>query len=190
MPTYQYFIIGIAIGFITYLVISNYLKFKKKNKEPENIIFKCEPVLWSLDSRQYKIFIQLNKECVKRGRKPFKGCRNIMIKAQGRVVEMDALNQIDHKESRNEALELKIDGADSSADLINKYYSTPLTVVGREAYIDKNGKERKGYGWFGSPLHKKAIMNEKYDYCGIGSLLRANGCWIDDLTLVDEKTVN
>jgi len=192
MPVYQYFIIGFALGLIAYLVIKNYLRFRKKNKPIPNIIFPCEPVAWADNlKRQHDIFILLNKEVVKRGRKPYKICYNIMTKAQGRVVEMDTLNQIDHKESRNEALELKIDGADGSADLINKYYRTPLTVVGREPILDKDGKViRNGYGWFGSPLHKKAIMNPKYDYCGIGSLLRQNGRYIDDLTLVDEKTVN
>ena len=163
----------------------------KKKEEPKNIVWKYSPMIFVLGSREEAIFNLLNIECVKRGRKPYKADFNIGIKAFDRVLEMDLSDKIDHSESHDELLELKIDGSDGSADLISKYFSTPKAVVGKEAVLDDKGNViKKGCGWFGSKKHKAAIMNPRYDYCGIGSLLRENNRWIDDLMLVDEKTVN
>ena len=186
-------IIIVAFSYIVaYVAISRFIKFRKKNKEPKNIVFDCIPIIYLKGSREAEIFRILNEEVVKRGRKPFKLCGNICSLTWDRVREMDASGEIDHLGSRNEVLALKELGSDDTADLISKYYGTPRGVVGKEAYISEDGKTilRKGFGFLGSPLHRKAIMNPKYDYCGLSSLIRANNRYIDVLMLVDEKTVN
>ncbi len=155
---------------------------KKKSK---NKVWKHSPMIFIKGSRQEAIFNLLNIEVVKRGRKPYKADYNISMKALDRVLEMDLSGIMDHSESHDELNSLQIEGSDGSADLVSKYYRTSKRVVGKEST-----KEKDGYGWFGSEKHKAAIMNPKYDYCGIGSLLRENRRWIDDLMLVDEKTVN
>jgi len=192
MPTLQIIIIVTFSCIIAYVAISRFIKFRKKNKEPKNIVFDCIPMTFLKGSREDEIFRILNEEVVKRGRKPFKLCANISVKAFDRVHEMDRSGKIDHLGSRNEVLALKESGSDGTADLISKYYGTPRGVVGKEADLAEDGKTvlRKGFGFLGSPLHRKAIMNPKYDYCGLSSLIRANNRYIDDLMLVDEKTVN
>jgi len=179
---------SIVVG---YAILKAIKSDKKTNKEPKNIVWEHSPMIFVKGSRNGAIFNLLNKEVVKRGREPYKADFNIATKAFDRVLEMDLSGIIDHSESHDELLELKIDGSDGSADLISKYFSNPKAVVGKEAVLDDKGNViKKGCGWFGSEKHKAAIMNPRYDYCGIGSLLRENRRWIDDMILVDEKTIN
>ena len=190
MSTIQIIIAGAFVLLIAYFAISRAIRFKKKNKPTPNIIWIHQPMTYYANSREAVILELLNFERTKRKLKPFKADLNITEKAIDRTVEMDKLDKIDHSEAKDELLELKIDGSDGSADLISKYYSTPLSVVGRLPYTDKDGIKHEGYGWIGSTKHKKAIINARYDYCGISSYFRDNGRWIDVLMLVDEKTVN
>ena len=190
MELYHYIGIVAVLG-ISYFAIKGRLNYNKNTKSIKNIVWKYSPYKYPTDSREHIIFMLLNLERKKRGLKAFKSDAKITSKAWDRTHEMDASGIIDHASAHDELIELKIDGSDGSADLIASNYGTAVGVVGRLPYTDVNGKKHKGSGWIGSVKHKKAIINPRYDYCGIHSLTRSDGVrTIDVLMLVDEKTVN
>lgn len=191
MPAGQIVVI-IAFGLIiVYTIIIQTIKFRKNKKEPKNIIWKYVPMIFVKGSREGYIFNLLNAELITRGYKPFKNDKIICLKAQNRTKEMILSGKISHKSSHNELIELKIDGSDGSADLIGIDYNTPKGLIGKEAIVNIDGKViRKGTGWMGSKEHREAILNPKYDYCGIDSFERVGNSWLDVLMLVNEKTVN
>lgn len=195
METLQIIIIVAFSCLVAYMAISRAIRFKKKNKPTPNIVWKHTPTTYSKKSREEEIFNRLNVERIKRDINPFMADDNITDLAWRRTHEMRDEGKIGHASSHDELLELKINGSDGSADLIAYGYSNAKGVIGRLPYVDKNGKKRDGSGWIGSIKHKKAIINPRYDYCGIHSLYvpSPDGArfdrWIDVLMLVDEKTV-
>lgn len=182
---FQYYILFAFVLFVGYLAISRYLRFKKTKKESIDKVWELIPYEFKYGSRESLIFSTLYYEFTIRGMKPLKADAIIVLKAYERAWEMDSSGIIDHSESHDELIELKINGSDGSADLIGYAYAFPESTVGD----DNPPGDRDPYGWLGSPKHREAILNPRYDYCGICSLKRANGKWIDVLMLVDEKTV-
>ena len=171
----QTIIIISVVCFVAYLSISNIIRHKRKNKTLPNIVYKFMAYVYPIESREALIFKGINAERDIFSIKPLKSDKYITLSAKMRAERQAYDNNVTHAGVGDTFIELKKRGSDGSGEIIAYAYGTVPGVI---------------LGWNKSVKHRRAMLNQKYDYIGVGCILDENKYFIDVVILVNEKTVN
>ena len=172
-------IIILALIFIVYLIISNYIRYKHNNQQISNTVYEFSSFIFPKASREGIIANLINAERTNRLSSKLLLYTLLVDSEIVRIAKYRAETQVNgnnlsHTGASKAFIELNELGADGSAEILAYGYES---------------EEGALYGWLKSNSHREAMLDPRYDYFGVACKKDKHGKWVDVVIFVNENTI-